>query len=293
MNDYTVKAYCFNDNVRIYACNSTNLVETSRKLHGTWPTATAALGRALTVVAMMSLMYKMGEHLTFKIDGNGPIGEMIIDATYGKVKGSIHNPEVFLQYNDGHLAVGKAVGNDGYIAVTKDLHMRKPFTSISRLQTGEIGDDFTYYFASSEQIPSSVGVGVLVNPDNSCMAAGGFILQVMPGCPDEVISKIEERLKNIKPVSTMIQEGYTPEEIINEITEGDYRILEKENIKYECECSKDRFAKGIASLGEKELDDIIKTEGKAEVLCHFCMKKYVFNKNELLNIKTLCKKDSD
>lgn len=293
MNDYTVKAYCFNDNVRIYACNSTNLVETSRKLHGTWPTATAALGRALTVVAMMSLMYKMGEHLTFKIDGNGPIGEMIIDATYGKVKGSIHNPEVFLQYNDGHLAVGKAVGNDGYIAVTKDLHMRKPFTSISRLQTGEIGDDFTYYFASSEQIPSSVGVGVLVNPDNSCMAAGGFILQVMPGCPDEVISKIEERLKNIKPVSTMIQEGYTPEEIINEITEGDYRILEKENIKYECDCSKDRFAKGIASLGEKELDDIIKTEGKAEVLCHFCMKKYVFNKNELLNIKTLCKKDSD
>lgn len=293
MNDYTVKAYCFNDNVRIYACNSTNLVETSRKLHGTWPTATAALGRALTVVAMMSLMYKMGEHLTFKIDGNGPIGEMIIDATYGKVKGSIHNPEVFLQYNDGHLAVGKAVGNDGYIAVTKDLHMRKPFTSISRLQTGEIGDDFTYYFASSEQIPSSVGVGVLVNPDNSCMAAGGFILQVMPGCPDEVISKIEERLKNIKPVSTMIQEGYTPEEIINEITEGDYRILEKENIKYECDCSKDRFAKGIASLGEKELDDIIKTEGKAEVLCHFCMKKYVFDKNELLNIKTLCKKDSD
>ncbi len=293
MNDYTVKAYCFNDTVRIYACNSTNLVETSRKLHGTWPTATAALGRALTVVAMMSLMYKMGEHLTFKIDGNGPIGEMIIDATYGKVKGSIHNPEVFLQYNDGHLAVGKAVGNDGYIAVTKDLHMRKPFTSISRLQTGEIGDDFTYYFASSEQIPSSVGVGVLVNPDNSCMAAGGFILQVMPGCPDEVISKIEERLKNIKPISTMIQDGYTPEEIINEITQGDYRILEKENIKYECDCSKDRFAKGIASLGEKELDDIIKTEGKAEVLCHFCMKKYVFDKNKLLKIKTLCKKDSD
>lgn len=293
MNDYTVKAYCFNDNVRIYACNSTNLVETSRHLHGTWPTATAALGRALTVVAMMSLMYKMGEHLTFKIDGNGPIGEIIIDATHGKVKGSIHNPEVFLQYNDGHLAVGKAVGNDGYIAVTKDLHMRKPFTSISRLQTGEIGDDFTYYFASSEQIPSSVGVGVLVNPDNSCNSAGGFILQVMPGCPDEVITKIEQRLNNIKPISTMIQEGYTPEDIINEITEGDFRILECENIKYECDCSKDRFAKGIASLGEKELDDIIETEGKAEVLCHFCMKKYVFDKKELLNIKTLCKKDSD
>lgn len=285
MKDYTVKAYCYNEYLRIYACNSTELVETARKLHCTWPTATAALGRALTVCAMMSLMYKMGEHLTFKIDGNGPIGEMIIDASYGVVKGSIHNPEVFLQYNDGHLAVGKAVGNDGYIYVTKDLHMREPFTSIARLQTGEIGDDFTYYFASSEQIPSSVGVGVLVNPDNSCAAAGGFILQVMPGCPEEILTKVEEKLKNLKPVSKMIEEGYTPEMIINEVTDGDYKILESNPIKYECDCSRERFMKGIASLGRKEIQEMIDTDGHAEVLCHFCMKKYDFNKEDLEKIR--------
>ena len=219
---------------------------------------------------------------------------MIIDASYGVVKGSIHNPEVFLQYNDGHLAVGKAVGNDGYIYVTKDLHMREPFTSIARLQTGEIGDDFTYYFASSEQIPSSVGVGVLVNPDNSCAAAGGFILQVMPGCPEEILAKVEEKLKNLKPVSKMIEEGYTPEMIINEVTDGDYKILESNPIKYECDCSRERFMKGIASLGRKEIQEMIDTDGHAEVLCHFCMKKYDFNKEDLEKIKDeYCKENEN
>lgn len=289
MEDYTIKAYCYKEYVRIYACNSTNLVEEARKIHGLWPTACAALGRALTVTAMMSLMYKAGEHITYKIDGGGPIGEMVIEASYGVVKGSIHNPEVFLQYNNGHLAVGKAVGNDGYIYVTKDLHLREPFTSIARLQTGEIGDDFTYYFASSEQIPSSVGVGVLVNPDNSCQAAGGFILQVMPGCPDEIIDQIEAKLKNLKPVSEMISEGYTPEMIINEVTDGDYKILEQNPIKYYCGCSKERFAKGIATLGEKELTAMIEEDGQAEVLCHFCKKKYVFSKDELIEILNTAK----
>ena len=289
--DYTVKAYCFGNNARIYACDSTVLCETARQLHGTWPTSTAALGRSLTVVSMMSLMYKMGEHLTVKIDGGGPIGQMIIEASYGTVKGSIQNPEVFLQYNDGHLAVGMGVGTDGDIVVTKDLNMREPFTSIATLQTGEIGDDFTYYFASSEQIPSSVGVGVLVNPDNSVSSAGGFILQLMPGCPEEVILSIEERLKTIKPVSQMINEGYTPEMIINDVSGGDYHILETNPIKYECDCSKERFARGIATLGYDELTKIINEDEKAEVLCHFCMKKYNFNKSELISIRdNFCKK---
>lgn len=290
MNDYTIKAYCFDGNARIYACNSTELVEKARQIHGMWPTSCAALGRFLTVAAMMSLMYKSGEHLTYKIDGNGPIGEMIVEATYGVVKGSIHNPEVFLQYNDGHLAVGKAVGVDGCIYVTKDLHLSKPFTSISELQTGEIGDDFTYYFASSEQIPSSVGVGVLINPDNSCKAAGGFILQIMPGCPAEVLDTIEARLGEIRPISEMIAGGSTPEDIIKEISGDNYEILEKNSIEYKCDCSKERFARGIASLGENEIDDIINTEGKAEVLCHFCKKKYQFDKNDLLNLKNYIKK---
>lgn len=285
MNDYTIKAYCFGDNARIYACTSTNLVEKARIIHGMWPTSTAALGRFLTISAMMSLMYKAGEHLTLKIDGKGPIGEMIVEASYGVVKGSIHNPEVFLQYNNGHLAVGKAVGTDGLLYVTKDLHMRSPFTSISELQTGEIGDDFTYYFASSEQTPSSVGAGVLVNPDNSCKAAGGFILQILPGCKPEVLDKIEERLKSIKSISELINSGYTPEMLIDEITGGDFKILEKNDISYACDCSKERFARGIQSLGEDEIDDIINTVGQAEVLCHFCKKRYLFNKDELTLLK--------
>lgn len=293
MKDYTLKAYCFKEHVRIYACNSTELVEEARKLHGMWPTSTAALGRALTVTAMMSLMYKMGEHITYKIDGGGPVGEMIIEASYGVVKGSIQNPEVFMQYNNGplkgHLAVGKAVGTDGYIYVTKDLHMREPFTSISELQTGEIGDDFTYYFAASEQIPSSVGVGVLVDTDNSVIAAGGFILQVMPGCPEEILSQIEERLSTLKPVSQMINEGYTPEMIINEVTGGDYQILEENPIKYLCDCSKERFARGLTTLGKNEINSIIEEDGKCEILCHFCKKKYEFNKDELLKIKDCIK----
>lgn len=285
MNDYTIKAYCFNDNARIYACRSTDLVEEARKLHGMWPTSCAALGRFLTVSAMMSLMYKSGEHLTLKIDGKGPIGEMVVEASYGVVKGSIHNPEVFMQYNDGHLAVGRAVGVDGDIVVTKDLHMRSPFTSIANLQTGEIGDDFTYYFALSEQIPSSVGVGVLINPDNSCKAAGGFILQIMPGCKEEILDLIEARLKELRPISTLIDEGYTPEQIIEEITGGDYRILEKNVIRYHCGCSKERFGKALQSLGVNELEDIINTDGKAEILCHFCKKTYNFTKDELITLK--------
>lgn len=285
MKDYTIKAYCFNDNARIYACRSTDLVEKARQLHGMWPTSCAALGRFLTASAMMSLMYKAGEHLTLKIDGKGPIGEMIVEASYGVVKGSIHNPEVFMQYNDGHLAVGRCVGVDGDLVVTKDLHMRRPFTSIANLQTGEIGDDFTYYFALSEQIPSSVGVGVLINPDNSCKAAGGFILQVLPGCPDEVLDKIEERLKKIDSISKMIDRGLTPEEIIEEITDNDYRILESVNISYNCDCSKERFGHSVQTLGVKELNDIIEEDGKAEILCHFCRKKYEFNKDELINLR--------
>ena len=284
MKDYVLKAFLFDKNVRIYAASSTNLVEEARKLHGMWPTSSAALGRFLTIAAMMSLRYKSNEHLTIKIDGQGPIGEMLVEASNGVVKGSIHNPEVFMQYNDGHLAVGKAVGNDGYITVTKDLHMSKPFTSFSPLQTGEIGDDFTYYFLTSEQIPSSIGAGVLVNPDNSIKAAGGFIIELLPSCPEEVISKLENILKNLKPISQMIDEGYTPLDIIKEIANDDYEILEEKDIKYHCDCSKERFRRGLKVIGKDELLDIINTDQKAEILCHFCMKKYIFTKEELEEI---------
>lgn len=280
MSDYTIKALAFNKMVRIYAATSTNLVEEARKIHGLWPTATAALGRTLTAVAMMSLAYKDNEHLTITFDGDGPLGRMQVEACYGRVRGYVSNPEVFLQYSDGHLAVGKAVGN-GYMHIVKDLGLKQPFTSSIEIQTGEIGDDFTYYFTSSEQTPSSVGLGVLVNTDNSCLASGGFILQLMPGCPNEIIDKIENTLKNIKPISTLIKEGYTPEMIISELTGGDYEILDKQEITYYCPCNKDRFYRGIKSLGKKEINEIITEDGKASVTCAFCKKTYDFNKEEL------------
>jgi molecular chaperone Hsp33 len=290
MEDYVYKAYCYGGYVRVYAARSTNLVEEMRKCHGTWPTASAALGRSLTIASIMSLMYKAGEHLTIRINGQGPIGEMVIEAHDGIVKGSIQNPEVNMQYKNGHLAVGPAVGVDGDIIVTKDLHMRQPFSSFSQLQTGEIGDDFAYYFTSSEQIPSAVGVGVLVNPDNSIKAAGGFILQLMPGCSPELISKIEENIKNLKPVSEMIDLGYTPEDMIKEITKGDFELLEKKEIKYYCDCSKEKFRKGLLTLGSKEIKKIIDEDSKAEVMCHFCMKKYNYTKEDLEEIYNECLK---
>jgi molecular chaperone Hsp33 len=284
MKDKCLKAYAYDKFIRIYAASSTELVEEARKLHNSWPTSTAALGRFLTASAITSLMYKSNEYLTFIINGHGEIGEMVVEACNGKVKGSIQNPSVYDKYDNGHLAVGRAVGNQGELTVIKDLHMKDPFISYSPLQTGEIGDDFTYYFATSEQIPSAVGVGVLIDTDNTVKASGGFILQVLNGCPNEVLDKLEEKLRNLKPVSKMIEEGYTPLDMIKELSDGNFEILEEDEIKYECDCSKERFALKLESLGEKELTDIIEKEGKADVMCHFCMKKYTFNKQELLQV---------
>lgn len=280
MKDYVCKALAFNKTVRVYAASSTNLVEEARLKHGLWPTACAALGRTLTVAAMISTNYKSNEHLTFRFESDGPIDLMVVEANNGNVRGFVSNPEVHMQYANGHLAVGKAIGN-GYMHVIRDNGMGQPFTTSVELQTGEIGDDFTYYFTASEQTPSSVGVGVLVNPDNSCSAAGGFILQLMPGCTDEIISLIEARLAEIKPVSEMISLGYTPELIIRELCGDDFEIVGKSDISYYCPCSRDRFFKGIKSLGIKEVTDIMNEDGKAEVMCNFCHTNYVFDKSDL------------
>lgn len=282
MKDYVCRAIAYNKFVRIYAASSTELVETARKIHGLWPTSCAALGRTLTAAAIISTNYKSDEHLTFRFETDGPIDLMVVEANSGKVRGYLSNPEVFMQYSNGHLAVGKAMmTTGGYMHVVKDLNLKQPFGTTVALQTGEIGDDFAYYFHSSEQTPSSVGLGVLVNPDNSCSAAGGFILQLMPGCPDETITEIETRLASIKPVSEMIAEGYTPELIIRELAGDDFEIIGRDDISYSCPCSRERFFRGIMSLGKNEIEDIINTDGKAEVACNFCRKNYVFEKSDL------------
>ncbi len=283
MKNYLQKAYCMHETVRIYAAVTTDIVDHYQKIFNIWPTSAAALGRTLTIGAIMSATYKSGEYLNIKIQGDGPIGKIVVEATDGNVRGFVENPGVYLTYNNGHLDVKDAIGN-GSLEVIKDLHMRAPFSSSVELVSGEIAEDFSYFFAKSEQIPSAVGLGVLFDNDSKVKASGGFLIQIMPGCKDEDITKLENKLKEIKPCSQMIDEGYTPEDIIREITDGDYMLLETKELNYFCNCSKDRFRRGIKSLGSVEIKDILNTDKKAEITCNFCNTKYEFDEKELTEI---------
>jgi molecular chaperone Hsp33 len=280
MSDKLVKAYAYNGTVRIYASITTDLVNYAQKTHDLWPTSAAALGRLLTVSVIMGSMYKDDQELTIRVDGDGPIGGMVATTNAkGEVRGYVGNPHVFLQYDSGKLNVGKAVGN-GFIHVTKDLKVRDMFTSSSEIQTGEIGDDFAYYFTVSEQIPSAVGVGVLVNDDNKIIASGGFILQTMPGCKEETITKIEHIISNMESVSDLISNGVTQEEMISILANGEYQILEETPLTFSCDCSKEKFERGLISLGKQELKNLLNEE-TIETSCHFCNKKYTFTKSEI------------
>jgi molecular chaperone Hsp33 len=289
MKDYALKSYAYNQEVRIYVSKTTHLVEEARSIHQTWPTATAAFGRVLTVSAMMGLMYKEKETLTIRIKGDGPIGSMLVEANAkGEVRGEIQNPNVYMKYEDGpkkgKLNVGAAVGH-GFLHVTKDLKMKDYFTSSSELQTGEIGDDFTYYFALSEQTLSSVGVGVLVDTDQSVLASGGYILQLMPDVSEKTIEKIEDIIAHIPPMTKLIQEGKTPEDILHILADGTEVILDKHPVSYTCHCSKKRFEKSLSALDDDTLHQLIHEDGQAEIECHFCHKKYLFSKEELEQIR--------
>lgn len=284
MNDYLVKALAFEGKVRAYAVRSTETVSEAQKRHNTWPIASAALGRTLSAGALMGAMLKDDAKLTIKIEGGGPIGPILVDSnTKGEVRGYVTNPHIHFENNDqGKLNVGKAVGRDGMLTVVKDLGLRDFFSGQVPLISGELGEDFTYYFASSEQVPSSVGVGVLVNPDNSILAAGGFIIQLMPDTDDQTISKIEASLKQMPPVSTLIERGLSPEELLEEVLgKGNVQFLETLPVKFACNCTKERFATAIIGLGKKEIEDMIEEDGQAEVHCHFCNEFYLFTKEEL------------
>ena len=285
MRDYLVKAYAFDGTVRIYAAHTTNLVEKARKIHDTYPAASAAFGRILTTSLIMGAMYSKDQYLTIRVEGNGPIGKIItkVDAL-GNVKGTVENPHVHFS-NKNKLAVNMVVGNKGKIHVTKDLKIRDVFTSSCEIQTGEIAEDFTYYFAKSEQIPSSVGLGVLVNEKNGVFASGGFILQVMPGVKNETITKIEKNIKALKPISELIEQGNKPEDIINLITKGAYEFVEEMDLNYHCDCSKDRFFNNLKTLDRRELNQIIAENKPIEVTCQFCKTQYSFSISELKKIK--------
>lgn len=284
MKDYLIKAYAFDGTVRIYTAVTTNLVGHAQEIHDLWPTSAAALGRLLTVSVIMGAMYADEQELTIRVEGDGPIGSMVATTNNkGEVRGYVNNPHVFLQYNSGKLNVGQSVGN-GFIHVTKDLKIRDMFTSSSEIQTGEIAEDFAYYFTASEQIPSAVGLGVLVNEDNKILSSGGFILQVMPGCKKETIEKIEKIISKLKPVSKMIEEGYNPEDIMNEISGNNYQYLQTLDLKYQCSCSREKFEKGLISLGKEQLNEIILEDKSIETVCHFCNSKYNFDEDALKSL---------
>ncbi len=277
MKDYLAKAYAFDGKVRLYAARSTNLVSEAQKIHGLWPSSSAALGRLLTGGVIMGAMYKGEQELTIRIESDGPIEGMVATTNAkGEIRGYVGNPRLFFQHNDGKINVSQAVGN-GNFHVTKDVKVRDIFTSTAKLQTGEIAEDMAYYFTASEQIPSAVSLGVKVNDDNSILYAGGFILQRMPGCPEETIELIEERLKTLKTSTQMLEEGYTPEDMIQEITQGDHKILHTMDLSYSCDCNREKFERGLISLGKQQLTNIKEEDGQIETVCHFCQSKYHFD----------------
>lgn len=284
VTDYLVRALAFEGTIRAYAVRSTEAVGEMQHRHAMWPTATAAVGRTMTATLMMGAMLKGEEKLTVKVQGGGPIGSIVCDANAkGQVRGYATNPQTHFDLNtQGKLDVRRAVGVDGMLAVVKDIGLRDYFTGQVPIISGEIAEDFTQYFVVSEQVPSAVGLGVLVNPDNSVKAAGGFIIQVMPGATNETITEVEKRISTVAPISSLIERGLTPEEILGEVLGTDnVEIIDNQPVAFSCECSKERFGKALISLGEQELSEMLEEDGQAEAECHFCSEKYLFLKEEL------------
>lgn len=284
MNDYLIRALAFDGKVRAFSVRTTDTISEAQQRHATWPTASAALGRSMTAGVMMGAMLKGEDKLTVKVEGKGPLGAIVVDSnSKGEVRGYVSQPQTHFDLNEhGKLDVKRAVGTDGMLTIVKDLGMRDFFTGSVPLVSGELGEDFTYYFAASEQVPSSVGLGVLVNPDNTILASGGFIIQLMPGIEDDTISIIEEKLSSMEPVSTLIAKGLSPEELLQEILgKENVQILDKMAVSFECNCSKDRFGTAILALGVDEIQEMIEDDGKAEAQCHFCMETYQYSQQEL------------
>ncbi|UBH22295.1 Hsp33 family molecular chaperone HslO [Macrococcus armenti] len=282
--DYLVRALAFNDEVRAFSVRTTNTVETARQKHDTWRVGTAALGRTITAGAMMGAMLKNEERLTITINGGGPLGQIVVDANgKGEVRGYVENPYVEVEsIRPGKMNVGAAVGTNGFLRVVKDIGMKDYFTGSTELHNGEIAEDFTYYFATSEQVPSAIGLGVLCTPEETTDAAGGFIIQLMPGASEETISLLEERIANLTPISTLIDRGLSPEQVLEEVLgEDNIRILDQMPVEFKCNCGREKFLNAIKGLGEAEIKSMIEEDHGAEVECHFCREKYQFSEADL------------
>ena len=290
MSDYLVRAAAADAQVRAFAVTARDTVETARVAHDTSPVMTAALGRLLCAGAMMGSMMKGdADILTLQIRGDGPAGGLTVTAdSKGRVKGYAVHPQVILPANSqGKLDVGGAIGA-GTLQVIRDLGLKEPYVGQTDLQTGEIAEDLTWYFAASEQVPSSVGLGVLMEKNNTVKQAGGFIVQLMPFAEEKVIEKLEANLSRIHSVTKLLEDGNSPEQILGILLEGmDMELLSAMPVEFSCNCSRERVAKALYSIGKKEMDEMIADGEPIEVKCHFCNKAYPFSVEDLKQIRDL------
>lgn len=286
-----VRATASNGDIRLFAAITTDVVERARQIHDLSPTASAALGRLLTAGSIMGSMLKGDKDtLTLSMNGKGPAGNLVVVAnSKGNVKGYISNPSVDLPLNaKGKLDVGGAIGKEGFLNVVKDMGLREPYAGSVPIYTGEVGDDIAYYFTVSEQVPSAVALGVLVDTDISIKAAGGLIIQMMPGANEFLADIITFRLQEIPPLSTLIAEGKTCEDILNLLFDDmDLKIHEEIEINYECDCSRERVERALVALGKEELEKLKEEEDTMRVECHFCEKRYEFSKEDIQNLINL------
>lgn len=284
MNDKLIRGLGINDEVRIFALDTTETVNEAVKRHGAYPTAAAALGRAMTATVVLGAMLKGDEKVTVTIEGGGPIGAIVTDANAkGEVRGYLKNPQVHFELNEhGKLDVRRAVGTNGFLRVAKDIGLKDNFVGNVEIVSGELGEDFSYYFYSSEQVPSIVALGVLVNPDNTIKAAGGLIIQVLPNATDETIDYLTEAAGKMTPISKLIDEGLTPEEIVDAAIGADnWRKLNEMPVEFKCTCSKERFLNAMASLEKDDIKEMIEEDGGAEATCNFCRNTIWIEKDEL------------
>lgn len=287
MNNFLLKALAYDKQVRIYVVRCEEALNEIAERLNYYPSALAAVGRVMAFTTMMGGMLKLEETVTVKVEGDGPIGLIMAEAdAHGHVRAYASNPHCHFEYNDlNKLNVKQTVGTMGYISVIKDLKLKEPFIGTIPIINGELGEDFAYYLAVSEQVPSVVSLGVLVNEDNKSVSAGGFIVQLLPNTSDEVIDKLEAKIRNMPSMSELFSSGYTIDDIGRNLGDDTYEVVDKLPVSFKCTCSKERFSSGIISLGKEEIQEIIDQDHKANTICHFCGREYNFTEEELIELK--------
>lgn len=293
MSDVIVRGSSMDGSIRVFAGITTEMVERARQIHDCYPVAAAALGRTLTISSMMGATLKNDtDSMTVQFSGNGPLGRIVVVTdNKSRVRGYVENPQIELPLNKkGKIDVGGGVGK-GRLSVIRDLGLKEPYVGQVPIVNGEIAEDLTYYFAVSEQVPTAIALGVLVDTDGSIICSGGFMLQLMPEASEKTAEKLEELMKTLPPVTTMIQDGMTAEDILFRVTDGFDMLMENKTIKpeYYCPCSKERMERALISIGKDEIAEIIEEQGSAELTCQFCDNKYSFDREELEELLELAK----